>query len=142
MDLTELAERESTRDLSNHFKRRFVERYGHAPVLTSDDDATFAWLLDQCGNTKSMMIVDLYLKSNDKFFLEKGHAPKFIRNNVNTFITKIDAAKAIPKPSRAIIIRANLFCSNCSAVFDWAGSPSDIEGRHQCQACQNSRVKK
>lgn len=137
LDLSDLAEKTSARELCNHFKRRYSARYGHPPVLTSEDDAIFEWLVGSLGMEKGPVVIDEYLKSNDRFFLEKGHAPKFIKNNVNTFLASADRSKAIPKKREPIMIRASLTC-RCGKGFDWVGPAGDIEKAHRCPHCSGN----
>lgn len=133
LDLTELAERDPTKDIESHYRRRFTARYHHNPVLTEGDQGVFEWLNREFGSTKAMAIIDTYLKSQDKFLCDKGHAPKFIKTNINALITKSEV-KSAPRKTNKLTPQFKIFCDRCGAEFVWSGVLPDQD--RFCDTCK------
>lgn len=134
LDLSELAEKDPSRELEAHYRRRFTQRYKHNPVVTQEDTPIFTWLLQEFGKGKAIQVIDTYLRSNDKFLCDKGHAPRFIKGNINALIASSGIKNEAPKRT-TLNMAVTVSCDKCFRSFVWVGMPSQLQLRRLCKEC-------
>ncbi len=135
LDLSELAEKDPEQELEAHYRRRFTQRYKHNPVITDEDKPIFAWLAKEFGKGKAIQVIDTYLRSNDKFLVEKGHAPRFIKSGINALIAG-SGIKSEPVKRTTLNMAVTVSCDGCFQVFTWTGTPAELEKRRLCPDCR------
>lgn len=137
-DLSEMTELPPHKDLENLYRKLFSSKFKTYCVITDDDSAVFIWLAMEFGKARASHIIETYFKSTDKFLIDKGFAPKFIKTNISGLLAKVgDTGSKEKKEKRHLVMRLN--CDKCFKDFTWTGYLKDLESpsnKRLCEGCK------
>lgn len=125
--------------IKDHFQAAYRKQFKVAPFLEDTDNAAFSFLSRNYGLEKSRVIIDAFVRMQDKWFIENGYSPGVIRKNINKILiaagSRLNAAETQGTDLR---IATDILCDCCGEYYRWVGWSRDLEKPRYCEACVTS----